>query len=223
MKDKLCRFQNSGYCKYKDKCIFKHVTEECDDRKCNRKTCQKRHIKLCRYGNGCRRQLTCEYKHKANSEEAGLKSKIKELEETIKNLVEENKTYLAKLSALDIEIQTYQEEVIRENEEKKTVIKTLREKVRKEEKSNEQLKKDIEMKEEELIKRENRIKTLRESTEIEKKKEKSLVQSLKCDKCHFGGMDYNDLKKHKNIHHRVKDTTRRPPCDKAGTLSSSHL
>ena len=134
MKDKLCRFQNSGYCKYKDKCIFKHVTEECDDRKCNRKTCQKRHIKLCRYGNGCRRQLTCEYKHKANSEEAGLKSKIKELEETIKNLVEENKTYLAKLSALDIEIQTYQEEVIRENEEKKTVIKTLREKVRKEEK-----------------------------------------------------------------------------------------
>ena len=136
MSDKLCRYQNSGYCKYKENCTFKHVTEECNENKCSRKTCQKRHIKWCRYGVECRRLLTCEFKHKAYSEEAGLKSQIKELEETIENLVVENKIYMAKLAALEIEIETYQKEVVNENEEKKTLIKTLRGNLRKEGKSN---------------------------------------------------------------------------------------
>ena len=227
MSDILCRYQNSGYCKYKDNCTFKHVTEECNENKCSRKTCKKRHLKWCRYGVECRILLTCEFKHKTNSEEAGLKSQIKELEETIKNLVVENKTYMAKLAALEIEIETYQKEVVNENEEKKTLIKTLRQNLRKEEKNNEKYRKDIEEKENEIIKRDKVIKAMKEETEAEKKKTteevKSLVKTLKCDMCHFGGMNENDLRKHKTIHHKVKDTTRRLACDRSGTFFSSDL
>ena len=106
MSDTLCKFQNSGYCKYKENYTFKHVKEEYNEKICSRKTWRKRHIKMCRYG--CRKLLTCEFKHKINSEEVSLKSQIKELEETIKNLVEENKTYVTKLSAIEYEIETYQ-------------------------------------------------------------------------------------------------------------------
>ena len=54
MSDKLCKFQNSGYCKYKENCKFKHVTEICEN-KCDRKTCMKRHQKLCKFESRCRR------------------------------------------------------------------------------------------------------------------------------------------------------------------------
>ena len=63
---------------------------------------------------------------------------------------------------------------------------------------------------------------MREEAEAEKtkttEKGKSLVKTLKCDMCHFGGMNENDLKKHKTIQHKVKDTTRR-----SGTFFSSDL
>ena len=64
------------------------------------------------------------------------------------------------------------------------------------------------------------VKAQKERKVVDKREDGTLptiVTSLRCDQCHFGSMDDNDLKKHKKIHHKVKGTTR------AGTFSSSEV
>ena len=58
-----CKYFNSGYCKYQDRCKLLHPKEECDY-KCKIINCMKRHIKPCRYETNCRYKENCAYKHK---------------------------------------------------------------------------------------------------------------------------------------------------------------
>jgi len=102
-KDILCRFQNTGYCRYQDKCKFKHVTEKCEG-KCNRKTCQKRHQRPCKFSVKCKRQKSCEYEHNNVSEDQSLKAEVKKLTATIKEVVEENKKMKAQVAHLEKEL-----------------------------------------------------------------------------------------------------------------------
>ena len=54
------------------------------------------------------------------------------------------------------------------------------------------------------------VKAQKERKVVDKRDDGTLpkiVSSLRCDQCHFGGMDDNDLKKHKNIHQKVEGTT----------------
>ena len=45
-----CYFYNVGYCKHSEKgCNFKHPVKQCDQEKCDYKTCPYRHQKQCRY------------------------------------------------------------------------------------------------------------------------------------------------------------------------------
>ena len=54
-------------------------------------------------------------------------------------------------------------------------------------------------------------KTVNENLLVDKKEEaevdKSLTKSLRCDRCPFGGMDESDLKRHKDMHPKLKDNT----------------
>ena len=50
-----CKYFNTGYCKYQDKCKSLHPKEECD-KKCKQNTCMKCHLKPCRYGTNCRHE-----------------------------------------------------------------------------------------------------------------------------------------------------------------------
>ena len=55
------------------------------------------------------------------------------------------------------------------------------------------------------------IKMVKEKNKPEKKEEsenkgKTVTQNLKCDQCHFGGIDQTDLKKHKDIKHKNANT-----------------
>lgn len=65
-----CRYYNRGYCKYKLKCKFSHVRENCagylESGKCEAKDCPYRHQKQCKWLStpiGCRRGVKCEYLH----------------------------------------------------------------------------------------------------------------------------------------------------------------
>ena len=211
MSDKLCRFQNVGYCKYKEKCDYKHVTEVCNT-KCDRKTCQKRHLKFCRYGFGCRRQTTCEFKH-IESEEAVLKSQVKELETTIKKLMEENKKYVSKLEALQTELRTNQSKIVQENKEKDKTIRVLKEKLNKEEEKNDKNRNKIEEKEQELKNNDTLIRSLREKVEKNAIKTKGTSpkrqeQNLK-EKCRRCGKVFNGpnlMKVHLELHHGTYQT-----------------
>ena len=61
----FCSYYNVGYCKYKDECFKEHAKTECINNNCDKNDCQKRHKKLCRYGNKCtyKNQNTCEFRH----------------------------------------------------------------------------------------------------------------------------------------------------------------
>ena len=57
--ENVCKDFKVGYCKYGLKC--RHIREECEERACN-KTCNKRHIKPCRYEPRCKRKNLCQFK-----------------------------------------------------------------------------------------------------------------------------------------------------------------
>ena len=63
---KRCRYHNTGYCKYKEKCRFTHPEVVCKDQQCEGKRCDKRHPKACKWmerEEGCRRKDHCKYSH----------------------------------------------------------------------------------------------------------------------------------------------------------------
>ena len=113
--------------------VPKHVSE-IGEQKCDKKVCQKRHLKSCRFGLRCRWQNKCEYKHYDTTDEGGFKAEIKRLESTIKVLVEENKSTKTKMDNLESELRTSLKKVLLESKEKDTTIKVLKEKLENEEK-----------------------------------------------------------------------------------------
>ena len=187
----LCKFQNSGYCKFKENCKFRHVKEKCEE-KCDRKTCQKRHQKSCKYGLRCSRLKTCEFKHETNPDEV-LKTVIKNLETSLKELVEENKHMKSKMSDLETELRSSQKSLLKEKEEKDTIIKVLREKLHKEETTSAKTRKKLMNKEQEIVSKEKEIESMRINI--------ASSENFKCDQCNFGGKDKRDLIKHKEAKH----------------------
>ena len=64
---KKCRYSNGGYCKYKEKCRFKHPTKICEDHrkgKCVGSRCPFRHLtcKCLRSEAGCKTE-DCDFLH----------------------------------------------------------------------------------------------------------------------------------------------------------------
>ena len=182
MSEDLCKFQNSGYCKNKEKCLFRHVTEKCEQ-KCDRKVCQKRHQKYCKFGVSCRRQNSCEYRHQNTSEDLGLKAKIEKMESTIKELVEENKQSKAKIISLENELKSSLKKAQLECKEKDNTIKVLKEKLKKEENAKKKVK--IVEQEKESVKKDDKLNIEQKKSKVneDKKKEKRSAEKVKCEGC----------------------------------------
>ena len=54
-----------GFCKFKEKCVYRHVTLVCDDHKCDVSQCEKRHPKICKFYRDykrCKFTIGCMYK-----------------------------------------------------------------------------------------------------------------------------------------------------------------
>ena len=65
-KELVCHYNQTGFCKYRDKCKNKHVNDTCADGNCSTKQCLKRHPKDCRKyksNTGCSFNRECAYKH----------------------------------------------------------------------------------------------------------------------------------------------------------------
>ena len=87
-----------GFCKFKEKCVYRHVTLICDDHKCDVSQCEKRHPKICKFYRDykrCNFTISCMYKHE-NQYEIFEKIEMKleqvkcnhsdiDIEKTIKN------------------------------------------------------------------------------------------------------------------------------------------
>ena len=64
-----CKYYNGGYCKYKERCRFRHPGEVCKNHltgKCEVEKCPDRHPKPCKWfklKTGCRRKDLCDFLH----------------------------------------------------------------------------------------------------------------------------------------------------------------
>ena len=69
-------FFNVGYCKYKDRCSKEHAKGDCEDNKCKKQSCQKRHRKPCKNGTEYRFNIKnkCEFKHITESQTRNIKN-----------------------------------------------------------------------------------------------------------------------------------------------------
>ena len=62
----VCFKYKFGFCKFNERCKFRHVTLVCDDEKCDIDTCEKRHPKICKFYRDykrCKFTVGCMYKH----------------------------------------------------------------------------------------------------------------------------------------------------------------
>ena len=85
--ENICLFFKFGYCKFKTSCNKKHVTQVCDDQKCNVTKCQKRHPRMCKFfinSGSCKLGDLCAYSHVRRNENENLEKKLDELIDTIK-------------------------------------------------------------------------------------------------------------------------------------------
>ena len=136
---KVCKYYNTGYCKYANRCKFKHPKTNCPKASCSNKSCQNRHPKPCRYKDQCRRKTSCLYRH--SKEEKDSKVEIEELTK--------------KVGCLKIEVDLLQEEITK----KKEVIMATEESTRKD---IEKLIRKVEKLENESSEKDNVIKSLKE-------------------------------------------------------------
>ena len=89
--DGVCKYFQSGYCKFRDCCRKQHVKEICRTTTCNITLCTKRHPKPCKYFSAhqvCKFGVDCSYKHvptSNNREISELAAKIVLLEATIES------------------------------------------------------------------------------------------------------------------------------------------
>ena len=108
--DIICKYHNTGFCKYGESCTYFHAQSVCDQMGCKGKTCRSRHPKACKYKQKCKRKSSCMYEHKVvtshiqgqkvmneniefktevtrlKDELAGTKSKLEELSKEFESL-----------------------------------------------------------------------------------------------------------------------------------------
>ena len=80
MTDIICKFYQTGFCKYKQNCTNRHEHELCTNiDECKEKGCNKRHPTICkkfRDKGKCRFDIDCAYHHK---EEYNSQNKLNEM------------------------------------------------------------------------------------------------------------------------------------------------
>ena len=89
-----CKYYNSGFCKFRNNCYYFHSEIVCTETSCIDKKCYKRHPKLCRYKDICRRRQTCLYRHEENEDH---KEKLIKLEADNKALTDKLHEFTLKI------------------------------------------------------------------------------------------------------------------------------
>ena len=102
----VCKHFQYGFCKYADRCKYKHISDICAKSPCENVKCTSRHPKKCKYFhiyNTCKFGERCTYDHtlkEDSSREDNLK-KIEELENVIESIKTRNNELEERLHALE--------------------------------------------------------------------------------------------------------------------------
>ena len=118
MKDQtiLCK-HNSGFCKYRDKCHFRHVQNVCQSETCCREECSARHPNKCKYfaRKRCKFGNRCQFSHDTIGKEEERHKVVHEEIESLKKQVEELKEENIELK-IDIEERKKELEIAKSNQ-----------------------------------------------------------------------------------------------------------
>ena len=92
MKTKICRYNKFGYCKYDDKCHFKHNDVICVKKNCNVFDCEMRHPVVCRHFMNFRKCkfTNCAYKHSCVIDDGEITEKIKTVENKLTEVMNDS-------------------------------------------------------------------------------------------------------------------------------------
>ena len=130
--ESLCKFNQSGFCKYKDHCRKQHVMDICPTSMCTNMTCLLRHPKVCKYFlnfRRCKFGESCAFLH--GPEKQTDAESIRELEQEIQHLkakISQVETILSKLDKIEDKIRTMEKSNVKNCEEIKEVIQTFNQK-----------------------------------------------------------------------------------------------
>ena len=82
----VCRYFKFGFCKFTEMCRFMHITEVCENPRCEIKQCNLRHPRVCKYFrdyNRCKFSEWCAFKHQNNNPGS---DELKEIHEELDKL-----------------------------------------------------------------------------------------------------------------------------------------
>ena len=83
MNQNVCRKNKYGFCKYGDKCHFRHEKQICIDNNCNIFACERRHPRKCswyfEYGR-CKFTTYCKFKHESSDNKQVIVNKVRDNE-----------------------------------------------------------------------------------------------------------------------------------------------
>ena len=82
----LCTKNKFGFCKFSDKCRFRHINVKCEEKTCPVYTCEKRHPRTCRNFRNlgyCKFTTYCKYQHIKHKHIEENSVKIAKLENNI--------------------------------------------------------------------------------------------------------------------------------------------
>ena len=91
----VCRYFQTGYCKFKSECRNVHIDDICTEANCSGRSCIKRHQRMCKcfvtFGS-CKFASNCAYIHPNRAQEEGeiasLKDEIRKLKIEISKMQE---------------------------------------------------------------------------------------------------------------------------------------
>ena len=195
MSSNICRKNKFGFCKFSEKCHFRHINEKCEVKQCSSWQCEKRHPKVCKHYRDlgyCKFTTFCKFDHKKqkhNAENGDRISKIeKKLEEidTIKTSEQQECRDTSKID--DLENMVNQLEI--KIEEKDEAIAELTNRLKEmENKFTNIYSNEVSTKLSEL---DRRLKMFEKSPEL---------TVFKCNLCEFSSTSEKGLKTHKSRMH----------------------
>ena len=85
----ICRYIQTGYCKFKNLCRYRHIEEVCDVTDCESHECLKRHPRVCRYfqfRGYCKFSDHCAYAHQERKEVKEIEILKRRLDDALRRI-----------------------------------------------------------------------------------------------------------------------------------------
>lgn len=234
----LCLHNQTGFCKFKDKCPRRHENTICENTEpCNKEKCSKRHPKVCKHfrtNESCRHGENCAYKHKQNDGQIKLYEQVtllllkhekditslKEEVNELKNIVQQMAQELVKTVQKGAEI----EDTFDKNKKPVNINDTKednREDINEIKVNKTQMSFQCEEceftseKQETLMKHKNTKHTkVNSCTGDSVTKAATDKEKFHCDECNYSCLSKKSLKKHRSQKHEISQNTKKIECDK---------